>query len=162
MAVDGHTSIELRQAAASTNLVASIIGDWAKGHGFDEDWELAQWLEDSAERLKGTDAGETVGLHYGEHLAFHEMLTKCAEMARNNIIGMKLALVHSEISEALETLRNTGFSRILTEGNFGEELADGEIRLKHLANLLGIDMGTIEVDKIKANADRPYKHGRVM
>ena len=162
MAVDSHTSIELRQVAASTNLAASIIGDWAKGHGFDEDWELAQWMENQAHALQGTDAGETVHHFHGEELAFHEMMSKCVEALRTNFIGTKLALVHSEISEALETLRNTGFSRILTEGNFGEELADGEIRLKHLANLLGIDMGTIEVDKIKANADRPYKHGRVM
>jgi NTP pyrophosphatase (non-canonical NTP hydrolase) len=157
-----HTSIELRQAAASTNLVGSIIADWGRGHGFHEDWDLAQWLATQAKVLENTDAGETCHSHAGDELAFHEMLTLCAEVMRNNIISGKLMLIVSEVAEAMETLRDTGFSDILSHGNFGEELADIEIRVKHLAAMLKIDLGQIEVDKIRANAERPYKHGRKM
>ncbi len=157
MAVDSHTSIEMRQAAASTNLMASIIGDWAKGHGFDEDWEMADKLEALAGAVSDGSIDELPN-----RTANIEALNQAADIVRRNVIGTKIALCHSELSEALESLRDTGVVNILTEGNFGEELADTEIRIKNLASMLGIDLGQIEVAKIKTNAQRPYKHGRNM
>ncbi len=152
-----HTGIELLQAAASTNLVASIIGEWARGHGFDEEWEMADKLEALCFAIGdgSIDDGPKRQVNI-------DLLNRAAEMLRNNIIAAKLALIHSEVSEALDSLRDTGSAKILTEGNFGEELADIEIRVKHLANLLEIDLGQIEIQKIKTNATRPYKHGREM
>lgn len=86
-------------------------------------------------------------------------------------IPEKLALIHSEISEALEEYRNkndlgglddwchytkTGSSK--PEG-FGIELADAIIRILHLAELLGIDMEHMLTLKHEYNKTRPYRHG---
>lgn len=71
-----------------------------------------------------------------------------------SIIGEKLALVHSEVSEALEANR---------DGNgplFAEELADVVIRVLDLAEHEGIDMEREITTKMRKNADRPRLHGR--
>lgn len=68
-------------------------------------------------------------------------------------IPTKLALIHSEVSEALEAFRKGD------KANFGEELADVLIRLVHLAGMLDIDLASAAMDKVEVNAKRPYKHG---
>lgn len=68
-------------------------------------------------------------------------------------IPCKLALIHSEVSEALEAFRN-GDSE-----NFKEELADIIIRTISLADGLEIDLDTAVLDKVEKNRARAYKHG---
>lgn len=64
-----------------------------------------------------------------------------------------LALVHSEVSEALEAFRNGD------SANFGEELADICIRVFDLAAGLGFDLpAEIQLKHLK-NLKRPYRHG---
>lgn len=110
-------------------------------------------------------------------------------------IGEKLALIHSEVSEALEEFRNepaikeAGFE--LTElrfetdsgGMYGDqftetelasgtnqgklakpcgfpsELADVVIRCFDLASIMGIDLATAILEKMRYNETRPYRHG---
>jgi NTP pyrophosphatase (non-canonical NTP hydrolase) len=64
-----------------------------------------------------------------------------------------LALIHSEVSEALEAFR------VGDKANFAEELADVVIRVLDCANGLEIDLGTAVLDKMAKNRQRAYRHG---
>ena len=81
-------------------------------------------------------------------------------------VAAKLALVHSEISEALEELRKyhnlhaTYFSGDKPEG-FPTELADACIRIFDLCGWLGIDLESAVVRKMEFNATREHKHGKL-
>jgi len=71
----------------------------------------------------------------------------------DNIVPVKLCLLHSEVSEALEGFRKNDFE------NFKEELADIYIRLLDLATGLNIDLSK-EVDKkLDILLERSFKHG---
>ena len=74
----------------------------------------------------------------------------------------KIALVHSEVSEALEAHRNPDKrDKHLPHRNpIGVELADAVIRIMDLAEALHIDLATIIVEKHEFNASRPHKHGK--
>ena len=80
----------------------------------------------------------------------------------------KLALIHSEVSEALEEFRS---NKRLNEVTFGEddeeekpegfpvELADIVIRVFDLAQALNIDLGYWIARKYEYNATRKKRHG---
>lgn len=58
-----------------------------------------------------------------------------------------LALIHSEVSEAVEALRKH-------PEEFGEELADIVIRTLELAHMAGVHMGTTVMSKMVKNRSR--------
>jgi NTP pyrophosphatase (non-canonical NTP hydrolase) len=78
-------------------------------------------------------------------------------------IPLKLALIHSEISEALEEYRGGRLLPYCGAGGkpegFGVELADAVIRILDLAEALEIDLEAAIVDKHEFNVKRPYRHG---
>lgn len=67
--------------------------------------------------------------------------------------GTLLALIHSEVSEALEADRK-GW-----KDNFTEELADVCIRVFDLCGSREIDLETAIIKKMEYNKGRTYKHG---
>lgn len=67
--------------------------------------------------------------------------------------GTWLALIHSEVSEALEADRKGN------NENFTEELADICIRVFDFCGLRDIDLGAAIEQKMKKNQTRTYKHG---
>ena len=72
-----------------------------------------------------------------------------------------LALIHSEISEALEADRKDLMDDKLPHRKGLEvELADAFIRICDMCSGLGLDLGGAVEEKLAYNTTRPYKHGK--
>jgi len=71
--------------------------------------------------------------------------------------GEMIALMHSELSECLEALRENNWN---DKGNVSEELADCLIRIFDFCGGRKIDIETAIQRKMEYNKHRPYKHGK--
>ena len=71
-------------------------------------------------------------------------------------IPEKLALIHSEVSEALEEYRKEDYD----PNAFCEELADICIRVFDLAGHHQFNLEDMILSKIKKNKERQYMHGK--
>lgn len=65
-----------------------------------------------------------------------------------------IALIHSELSEALEALRHDNWK------NVAEEMADTAIRIMDFCEARGINLEKEILKKIKKNKKRAYRHGK--
>ena len=108
-----------------------------------------QWIADTTQRIMNTN--EMVG--WNQKITFGEMM----------------ALLHSEVSEALEAWRVNGLrdtTRVHVPGTalpkpegVGSEFADILIRLLTFSHSCGIDLINEVERKMDYNATRPYRHG---
>jgi NTP pyrophosphatase (non-canonical NTP hydrolase) len=75
--------------------------------------------------------------------------------------GEKIALMHSELSEALEALRHNNPLSTSTPPftNLEEELADVLIRVLDYAMYRDLRLPEAMLAKMQYNCNRPYKHG---
>lgn len=89
---------------------------------------------------------QTQAWQTAEEKGFHE--------ARSDSTPTALALIHSEVSEALEADRDPELD------NFGEELADIVIRVADLSQSVGIDLEKEVVEKMEENMGRDFQHGK--
>ena len=99
----------------------------------------------------------------GWHDYYLSLPDKTSEAARDHVIA-KLALITSEVSEALEELRDGNdvrqvyYNGTKPEG-FPTELADVVIRAYDLAHMVGIDLDSEIERKLVYNATRGHMHG---
>lgn len=106
---------------------------------------------------------------YHENLTVSELADQIHEWAigkgfwdEYNSIGEKIALIHLELSEALEALRlPRTYDRNCPEfSNFEIELADAVIRILDLATHEGVRISKAIKAKMQYNETRPYRHGK--
>lgn len=75
--------------------------------------------------------------------------------------AVAIALMHSELSEALEADRTKSpDDKLLMREGREVELADCIIRIMDTAAYCGMDLGTAIAEKMAYNQGRPYKHGK--
>ena len=76
--------------------------------------------------------------------------------------GERMALIHAEVSEALEALRNGNPSsnKIIEFSSLEEELADAIIRIMDYAFGNDLDIAGAIIAKIEYNKSREYMHGK--
>lgn len=75
----------------------------------------------------------------------------------------RLALIHSEVSEAIEAVRAGQLALTEIDGKpegMVVELADAMIRIGDLCAWLELDLEGATAAKMLFNAQRPYRHGK--
>ncbi|HAQ02480.1 hypothetical protein A2467_01395 [Candidatus Nomurabacteria bacterium RIFOXYC2_FULL_36_8] len=73
-------------------------------------------------------------------------------------VGEKIALIHSEVSEAYEAYRH---KNIDGKDGFKEELGDAIQRILHLAGIFGIDIEKEVLKKIESNKERNWDFNKM-
>jgi len=69
----------------------------------------------------------------------------------------KIALIHSEVSEAMEAYRKKNMDG---KDGFAEELSDVVIRILHLAGIYKIDLEKEILKKLEKNKEREWEWGK--
>lgn len=93
--------------------------------------------------------------------------TDCRMLAPRGVnverVLAKVALVHTELSEAVEHARDGRWVLFVAPGGkpdgFVVELADIVIRCFHIAGLLGLDLEDAIEQKMRYNESRAHRHG---
>lgn len=128
-----------------------------------EAWTLAEVVTEAHDNSKAHGFYDASSRIKGELYA--SAPPEFVEAYERSLIAEKLALIHSEVSEALECLRGGLGSMIGLNGKpegLPSELADVVIRVADLCGMLEVDLNAEVALKMKYNRSRPYKHGKTL
>ena len=81
---------------------------------------------------------------------------------RHQVVLAALALVTTEVSEAVEAIRKhdpTTWRDTKTKDTFARELAGATLRIMDLAAATGVDLGEAIRAELEANKSRGHRHG---
>ena len=110
-------------------------------------------------KLAASCGNELVRICHGASKAagwWNDLQTGDPLIERPHVVGEKLMLVVSEVSEAMEGHRkNLPDDKLPHRPMVEVELADAVIRIADLAGALGLDLGGAIAEKMAFNATRP-------
>ncbi len=156
-AVDLHLKRELSEVGLLYQVLLEV-------HGFKFSWSV----------MDNTTVKEYKPIHNQLDkivlpISIKKAIDWCSNYAKNkgwwggkHDIPALLALMHSEISEALEDYRDGNMTTNDINGKpcgFPSELADVAVRLFDISARLDIDLEYEFIHKMKYNETRPYRHG---
>lgn len=122
-------------------------------HGFSKRYATPEYIAGKVNDLVGICFNASKERGWWDVKGFYEGLA--FEAYARSQVPTKLALIHSEISEALEGDRKDRMDDHLPHRKSIEvELADAVIRIADLAGALGLDLGGAIVEKLAYNAKR--------
>jgi len=128
--------------------------------------ELAKQINESV-RAKGFwDSMDNAISGLEDHALEYIGSTECAivKATKDAFISQKIALIQSELSEALEAMRKGDYTEngygIGKKDSFADELIDAVVRIFDLAGELDIDLDAQLAFKLAYNAQREAKHGK--
>lgn len=105
-------------------------------------------------QLEAFDNAEEHGFHKDYNALMEAVPVELKSAQRRTILLAKLALIASEVGEAVRAVQHADETEMETE------LADIVIRILDLCGTEYIELGRVTLVKMMANRRRPYLHGK--
>jgi hypothetical protein len=165
------TLIRNRPIGMGTNGGCQCFSRWDRSEEAREDrvqlQAIIRWFTDELARVRSLNDLAQVAYENSADHGFWPIPyepDRIGTPEQQNVVGHKIALIHSELSEALEDLRRGKMATVVEPSGkvtgFESELVDVLIRTFDLLGALGTDVDSILAAKMEYNKGRAAKHGK--